>query len=100
IRPRLQSTDRFFGVMYSGRISRSAFMKLLDHVARAGQVYEVGLHPGHPAPAGTRVYPQPGYNAFITSASRHDECRLLTDPDVRSLVEARGIRLMSFADLA
>ena len=100
IQPRLLSTDRFFGTMYSGHISRSAFVKVVDHVTRSGGVWEIGLHPGHPAPAGTRVYPQPGYNAFITSPSRQHECRLLTDPEVRALVATRGLRLMSFADLA
>ncbi len=100
IRPRLLSPDRFFGVMYSGHVTARAFAGLVDHVARRGRVYEVGLHPGRPAPRGTHVYPQPGYNAFIASPHREAEYRLLTDPGTRAHVEARSLRLMSFADLA
>jgi predicted glycoside hydrolase/deacetylase ChbG (UPF0249 family) len=99
IRPRLASPDRFFGVMYSGHVPPLAFARLLDRVARGHHVYEVAIHPGHPAPPGTRVYPQENYNAFIMSAHREAECQLLIDPGVRALVEARGLRLMSFADL-
>jgi predicted glycoside hydrolase/deacetylase ChbG (UPF0249 family) len=99
LRPRLRTTDRFFGLMYSGRMTSRAFTGLLDHVCKTPGVYEVGMHPGHAARSGETVYPRQSYNAFIASPEREAECRLLTEPGLRQRIEARGIRLMSFGDL-
>lgn len=99
IRPRLGTSDWFFGLMYSGRFTPRAFGKLVAHIGRAGGRYEIGIHPGHPVEAEASVYPNPGVDAFIKSPHRETELRLLTDPGVRQEIVDRGIRLMSFADL-
>jgi chitin disaccharide deacetylase len=99
IRPRLQTSDRFFGLMYSGEVTKSAFAQLVTCVARSGGICEIGLHPGRPAPPGEAVYPRPGYNAFISSPSREAELALLIDPSTRAMVLAAGLRLLSYAEL-
>ena len=98
ITPRLSTNDRFFGLMYSGHVTSSAFTGLLRRVARANAVYELGLHPGHCAPADVQIYTRPGYNAFISSPSREAELRLLTSSDARDLVKRLCVRLISYAD--
>jgi len=100
ITPRLITPDYFFGLMYSGQVTPLAMARFLAHVGRHGGVYEIGLHPGHAAPPGENVYPQPGYNDFISSPHREAELRLLTNAQTRALIDAHGIRLMSYHDLA
>jgi len=99
IAPRLATNDRFFGLMYSGHFTSSAFTHLLRRISRANAVYELGLHPGHCAPADSRTYPSPGYNAFISSPSREAELRLLTARGTHEQVKSSGIQLISYADV-
>src|SRR6185437_1321781 len=99
IQPRLRTTDRFFGLMFSGEVTRIAFARLVKRLARAGGVCELGLHPGYCAPPGCMAYPRPAYNAFISDLSREAELALLTDPASRALLRAAGVRLLSYADL-
>jgi hypothetical protein len=95
LHPELATTDDFFGVLYSGAVTKRAMLALLRAVA-PGRSLEICIHPGFPAPAGARDYPRPGYNAFISAAARQTEHDVLTDPDVAALLRERGLALRSF----
>lgn len=99
ITPRLTTNDRFFGLMYSGHVTRTALDRLLGHISGSGEVFEIGLHPGRRAPPDCMAYPQPGYNAFISSPNREAELLLLTAADLAQRVRHKGIELMSYGDL-
>jgi hypothetical protein len=86
--------------MYSGLVTEAALTALIARVAQSGFVYELGMHPGHPARRDERIYARRGYNEFISSPSREAEYRLLTDARMKSLVAECGIQLMSYGDLA
>jgi chitin disaccharide deacetylase len=93
--PALATTDDFFGVLYSGAVTKRAMLGLLRATA-PGRSLEICIHPGFPAPEGVRDYPRPGYNAFISAKARQVEHDLLADPDVAGLVRERGFALRSF----
>jgi predicted glycoside hydrolase/deacetylase ChbG (UPF0249 family) len=93
--PALATTDDFFGVLYSGAVTKRAMLALL-RAAAPGRSLEICIHPGFPAPEGVRDYPRPGYNAFISAKARQVEHDLLADPDVAGLVRERGFALRSF----
>jgi hypothetical protein len=88
LHPMLATTDDFFGVLYSGAVTKWAMLALL-RAAAPGRSLEICIHPGFPAPAGVRDYPRPGYNAFISAAARQTEHDLLADPDIAGLVRER-----------
>jgi predicted glycoside hydrolase/deacetylase ChbG (UPF0249 family) len=93
--PALATTDDFFGVLYSGAVTKRAMLSLL-RAAAPGRSLEICIHPGFPAPASVRDYPRPGYNAFISAAARQTEHDVLADPDIAGLVRERGLALHSF----
>ena len=95
IKPRLESNDDFFGVLYSGVINRRVMRDLLTRL-QPGRVMEVGIHPGFRAPADVQDYPRPGYNRFISSPERDAERDLLSTTEIIALAQARNIRLQSF----
>lgn len=95
LHPALATTDDFFGVLYSGAVTKRALLALL-RAALPGRSLEICIHPGFPAPAGVRDYPRPGYNAFISAKARQTEHDVLADPDVVGLVRERGLDLRSF----
>ena len=91
----LATTDEFFGVLYSGAVTKRAMLSLL-RAASPGRSLEICIHPGFPAPAGVSDYPRPGYNAFISAAARQTEHDVITDPDVVKLARHPGLALRSF----
>ena len=93
--PALATTDDFFGVLYSGAVTKRAMLSLLG-AAAPGRSLEICIHPGFAAPAGAHDYPRPGYNAFIGAAARQIEHDVLADPDVAAVVRERGLALRSF----
>jgi chitin disaccharide deacetylase len=95
LRPALATTDAFFGVLYSGAVTKRALLALL-RTATPGRSLEICIHPGFPAPQGGSDYTRPGYNVFISAAARQAEHDVLADPDVAALVRARGLCLHSF----
>ena len=95
LHPALATTDDFFGVLYSGAVTKRAMLALLRAAAPEHSL-EICIHPGFPAPVCVRDYPRPGYNAFISAAARQTEHDVLTDPDVAVLVRERGLALRSF----
>jgi predicted glycoside hydrolase/deacetylase ChbG (UPF0249 family) len=95
VRRRLSTNDEFFGVLYSGVVSRRAILALIAS-APAGRSVEIGIHPGFPAPKGERFYPRPGYNNFISSPERQLEHDVLVDGEVINLLRRRGLTLRSY----
>jgi hypothetical protein len=95
LRPRLATSSEFFGVLYSGAVTRRAMLALLAKTA-PDRSLEICIHPGLPAPKGQAYYPRPGYNDFITSGARQSEHDVLTDPEVKELVRRRGLVLRAF----
>ena len=94
-RSRLISNDRFFGVLYSGIMTKKALMGAIA-CASPTQCTEICLHPGFPVPAGTSIYPRLGYNNFISSSARQMEHDILLDPDISEFVEKRGLVIRAF----
>jgi hopanoid biosynthesis associated protein HpnK len=86
----LERNDQLFGLAWSGAMTETRVLGLLDHLpAGVSEFY------CHPAIAGTAALAadMPGY--------RHvDELAALVSPAVRARVAERGIRLIGFADLA
>ncbi|MGO8914938.1 MAG: carbohydrate deacetylase [Stellaceae bacterium] len=98
IRPRLKQPDGFFGLFYSGTFTKRAFRLLIEHLPR-DQVIEVGIHPGYAVSPGDARSQGAWYHPFSAAPEREQELELLLDPELRSLLTAHGIHLMSFADL-
>ncbi len=71
---------------------------LMAAIARASTARstEICVHPGFPAPTDEVFYPQPGYNAFISSSARQIEHDILLDADLADLLRRRGLALRAF----
>jgi predicted glycoside hydrolase/deacetylase ChbG (UPF0249 family) len=95
LRRGLATPDEFFGVLYSGVVSKHALLALL-RAASPQRSLEICIHPGFPAPQGVNEYPRPGYNAFISAQARQAEHDVLADPDVADLIRAQGLALRAF----
>lgn len=80
----------FFGKTDDGFISEDLLLSMLEHLP--GGVTELGLHPATETWRGAHCPPAHWRQA--------DELAALTSPKVRAAVEARGIRLQRWADLA
>src|SRR5215216_2525023 len=96
VQPKLATNDDFFGVIYSGAITKKALYSVIARMP-ADRSLEICIHPGFPAPAGETFYPRPGYNRFITSPARRLEHDLLIDSELRQLVRSRGVALRDFS---
>jgi hypothetical protein len=83
---------RFLGLEASGRIGREDLDAMTSNL-NPGEVYELMCHPGDPD------------HTEVTDPrlrSYHDwgrELAALTDPEVRLMLEARGIRLVGYRDI-
>jgi len=87
---RLRTNDQLFGLAWSGAMTETRVLGLLDHLP-AG-VSELYCHPAS-APTPALAAEMPGY--------RHDdELAALISPAVRARVERLGIRLIGYRDLA
>lgn len=95
-KPRLATTDRFFGVFQSGAMTKSAFIAILDSIGRHESV-EIGLHPGFPAKSFDFADNlRPAFKTFIGSMARQIEHDLLVAGDVHELITSRGYALRDF----
>jgi predicted glycoside hydrolase/deacetylase ChbG (UPF0249 family) len=95
IRPRLATTDVFFGVIDTGKVTKPAIMAAIARLA-AERSLEMCVHPGFTVPAGEATYRQADVNAWIVSPARQMEHDALTDAEVGELVRRRGIVLRSY----
>ncbi len=89
-RARLDRNDQLFGLAWSGAMTETRVLSLLEHLPDG--VSELYCHPAT-ASAPALAAEMPGY--------RHaDEFAALVSPAVRARVEALGIRLVGYRDLA
>jgi chitin disaccharide deacetylase len=95
VRPRLQTPDRFFGVLYSGLVTREALTTIIQRCSQR-QSLEVCIHPGFPAPPKCAPYPVASENEFISSSARRMEHDLLVDPGISQLIRERKLILRGF----
>lgn len=95
VRPRLQTPDRFFGVLYSGLVTRKALTTIIKRWSKP-QSFEVCIHPGFPAPRGCASYPLANENEFISSGARRLEHDLLVDPAISQLIREQRLVLRGF----
>jgi chitin disaccharide deacetylase len=95
VTPRLLTNDEFFGVVYSGAVTKHAFRHLIAE-APSTKAIEICVHPGFPAPEATQAYPRPEYNRFISAPARQIEHDLLLDEQVAMLARHRGLVLRGY----
>jgi hypothetical protein len=95
IRPKLATTDAFFGIIHSGLASRRALETTILAASADGST-EICIHPGFCAQREEAVYPQATYNAYISAPARRMEHDALVDEGVLELVRRRGFVLRAF----
>jgi predicted glycoside hydrolase/deacetylase ChbG (UPF0249 family) len=95
VRPRLATPDEFFGVLYSGLVTREALKAAIQR-QHGHRSLEVCIHPGFPAPRDKTAYSVTFENTFICSPARQIEHDILVDPDIGELVRQRGLILRGF----
>jgi predicted glycoside hydrolase/deacetylase ChbG (UPF0249 family) len=98
LRPRLATPDGFFGVLFSGVMTKRAIMQAIAGLSRDRSL-EICVHPGFPAAAGA-AYPRSYENDFISSAGRQREHDILVDAEMAELVRRHQLVLRSFDDRA
>jgi chitin disaccharide deacetylase len=95
IRPRLQTTDNFFGVLYSGLMSKPVLQALISW-ASPHQSLEIGIHPGFPMQIEQLSRSELHDANFIRSPARQEEHDALLDDEIVNLIRRRGLQLRSF----
>jgi predicted glycoside hydrolase/deacetylase ChbG (UPF0249 family) len=94
IRPRLATTESFFGLVHSGVMSGDVLRSLLEAVSPSQSV-EICVHPGDPAPRGSG-----SFDGFMSSDWRSRERDALCDGGFADLMRRRGLALRSYAGVA
>lgn len=85
----MRTPGSFHGVAGGGMLDRAALLQLLSGLGEG--THEIGCHPGA---RDDRVPEDPSWRyAWVR------ELAALTDPDVRAMVQQRGIELIRFSDL-
>jgi len=85
-----RTTDHFAGFYFGGRLDRANLATLIKTLPRAGTC-ELMCHPGSDAI---------DRGHFAADYDRRAERDVLCDPDIRRELQARNVRLVSFADIA
>jgi chitin disaccharide deacetylase len=93
IKARLQKPDLFFGNLYSGVVTKTVLLNVLNKVPLDKSV-ELCIHPG--LPMLPSAVPANNFEAFSASAYRRFEHDALVDKEVIDLVRKRGLTLRSF----
>jgi predicted glycoside hydrolase/deacetylase ChbG (UPF0249 family) len=97
IKRHLGGNDDFFGVLYSGIVSKHSLLATIEKVA-ATRSTEICIHPGFSAPKGVPYYPRRGYNDFVTAHARKVEHDILVDESLQAAVRRRGLALRAYND--
>lgn len=95
IRPRFPTTDYFFGILYSGIMTKQVLLSMLEWLPPQASL-EIGIHPGfrvHPGELGSS---ESGFAGFISSPARQEEHDALAAEETAELIRRRGLRLRSF----
>lgn len=82
-------TDRFFGFLYGGKMNKRNLLKTIERLPETG-ICELMCHPGVQDP--DSPYTFWGYHW-------QDELNALLDPDIKTLLNHKGISLVSYRDL-
>jgi hypothetical protein len=85
-----RTPHRFNATFYDEQATKANLMETLQNLRK--DVTEIMCHPGY---AGAELLAASVYNH-----QREDELEILSDPEVKQLIDARKIRLITFADLA
>lgn len=85
-----RTPHRFVGTFYDGQATKPVLLDILQHLGNEDT--EIMCHPGY---AGEQLIASSIYNL-----QRDREVEILTDPEVKRLIEERQINLISFADLS
>ena len=97
--PSLAATDAFFGLLYSGIMSKPVLRAVLNW-ARPDQSLEIGIHPGFPTRAEELTRSEAGFAGFISAAERQEEHDALVDDEIAALIRRRGLNPRSYDDAA
>jgi hopanoid biosynthesis associated protein HpnK len=89
-RARIQANDQLFGLAWTGAMTERRVLALLDHLPDG--VSELYCHP-----AVARV---PALEAEMPGYRHVEELAALVSPAVRARIDALGVRLVGYADLA
>jgi predicted glycoside hydrolase/deacetylase ChbG (UPF0249 family) len=95
IHAQLPTTDRFFGVLYSGIISKRVLHTLLAAVDPKLSL-EIGIHPGFPCFPEELSRSEAGFEDFISAVERQAEHDLLIDGELVEIFRDRGLLLRSY----
>jgi predicted glycoside hydrolase/deacetylase ChbG (UPF0249 family) len=95
IRPRLATTDGFFGTLYSGITSKRVLISVLNW-ASPGRSLEIGIHPGFPVAPTELTRSEAGFGHFLASTSRQQEHDALIDADVAAVLRQRRLQARAF----
>ena len=93
-----KTTDRYFGMLYSGLFTPDILTRYL-HTLRPGHSYELAIHPGFSVPQNQTPYTRHSVNAFLWSPDRRSELEAVTSGAVGACVQAQNIELISFKDI-
>jgi len=91
----IMTVDRFHGVCHSGRMTAPRIRRALE---RAGTgVHEIMVHPGRLTEELLALERE--FGSYYINNLREVELRALLDPDLKRVVAARGIRLISYGGM-
>jgi predicted glycoside hydrolase/deacetylase ChbG (UPF0249 family) len=96
IRPQLVTTDEFFGVIFSGVVTKTTLRLMLLDVGDQDS-WEICIHPGFPVDRTDNPYPIASVNDFIRSEARQAEHDVLTDPEIQEVLHRRSLVLRDFS---
>lgn len=92
----VRSNDYFYGLVETGALTADVFRDCLQRLQDG--VTEVMCHPGYLDTELPEVFETMGRSALVTS--RAVELQALTDPTLREYIDAVGVRLIHYGDLA
>jgi chitin disaccharide deacetylase len=93
IRPRLETSELFFGILNSGAVLKNVLLHFLTTIP-AHKSVEICIHPG--LPNHSRTGSDNPFDAFSASVFRRLEHDALTDPEVTALIQKRRLVLRAF----
>jgi chitin disaccharide deacetylase len=96
IRPELMTTDEFFGVLFSGVVTKATLHRTLLSLSDQNS-WEICVHPGFPVDGTDNPYPVASVNDFIRSEARQMEHDVLTDFEIQEVLGRRGLVLRDFS---
>jgi predicted glycoside hydrolase/deacetylase ChbG (UPF0249 family) len=94
IERRLKTPDEFFGVKYSGVMTRRALLGAVR--GTRAETLEIGIHPGRKVDPSDTGYERPNYIDFISSPWRQRELDVQRDRSLGDEMRALGVVLCDY----